>query len=136
MSQYGDLLSAFPELIQEIEIFTMTPLAGGGYHNRITLYKKEGAFIRGGRSSAAIQGEARITNEAGILICFVLIPADRIKQGVYFEDEGEIFLINDDQIFSKEAGFAVYGCQLVQGSTDTQVEYEEIEERVIMDYLI
>lgn len=136
MSYYGDLLSAFPEIIKSYSIFTMEPLAGGGYHNRTFLYKRKGAFIKGARSQAAIHGEARVTNEAGLFFCYALKEADIVPQGVYFEEDGQIFLINDDQIFSREAGFAVYGCQLVQGSTDTQVENMETETRTIMDYPI
>ena len=134
MSYYGDLLSAFPEMLKSYQIFTMTPRTGGGYRNRTNLYKKTGAFIRASRSQATIQGEARVTNEAGVFICYELKPDQRIPQGVYFEEDGEIFIINDDQTFSREGGFAAYGCQLVQGVTDQQVENREVESRTIGDY--
>ena len=136
MSYYGDLLSAFPEMMKEYQIFTMTPRAGGGYTNRTNLYKKTGAFIKGAKSTAAIQGEARVTNEAGVFFCYEFIPSERTPQGVYFEEDGEIFIIKDDQIFSKEAGFAAYGCQVVQGSTDTQTENLKVESRTIEDFPI
>ena len=134
MSYYGDLLSAFPELLKEYQIFTMEPIAGGGYRNRTNLYKKTGGFIKGAKSQAGIQGEARVTNEAGVFYCYELKPTERVPQGVYFEENGQIFLIQDDQLFAKEAGFAAYGCQIVQGLTDTQVENREVETRTIEDY--
>lgn len=136
MSYYGDLLSAFPELLKEYQLFTMEPLAGGGYRNRTNLFIKTGAFVKGAKSSAGIQGEARVTNEAGVFYCYELIPTERTQQGVYFEEENQIFIISDDQVFSKEAGFAAYSCQLVQGSTDRQVENLEVEQRTITDYPI
>lgn len=136
MSTYGDMLSAFPELLREYQIFTMSPRAGGGYQPRVPLYKKVGAFVLGARSQASIQGEARITNEAGVFYCYELKESERTPQGVYFEDEGKIFVIIDDQLFAKEGGFAAYSCQLVQGSTDTQVENMNVETRTISDYPI
>ena len=134
MSYYGDLLSAFPELLKEYQIFTMEPLAGGGYRNRTNLFKKRGAFIKGAKSSTGIQGEARVTNEAGVFYCYELKASQRTPQGVYFEEDNQIFIINDDQVFTREAGFAAYGCQIVQGPTDRQVENLEVEQRTITDY--
>lgn len=134
MSYYGDLLSAFPELLKEYQIFTMEPLAGGGYRNRTNLFKKRGAFIKGAKSSTGIQGEARVTNEAGVFYCYELKASQRTSQGVYFEEDNQIFIINDDQVFAREAGFAAYGCQIVQGPTDRQVENLEVEQRTITDY--
>ena len=134
MSYYGDLLSAVPELLKEYQIFTMEPLAGGGYRNRTNLYRKTGAFIRHARSVMGIHGEARVLNEAGVFYCYELKLSERTSQGVYFEDDGQIFIIQDDQTFSREAGFAAYGCQVVQGLTDTQVENRNVETRVITDY--
>jgi hypothetical protein len=136
MSTYGDLLSAFPELLQEFQLFTMEPKIGGGYEERVKLMKKTGAFVRGAKSSAAISGEARVTNEAGVFYCYELKPSERAGQGIYFEDEGQIFIISDDQTFAREGGFAAYGCQVVQGSTDRQIENPNIEARTIGDYPI
>lgn len=82
----------------------------------------------------AIQGEARVTNEAGVFYCVELKPNECTPQGVYFEYSGQIFLIKDDQIYSREGGFAAYSCQLVQGITDKQVENLNVESRVITDY--
>ena len=136
MSTYGELLSAFPELLKEYQIFTMEPRAGGGYTNRRNLFKRTGAFVKGARSKAAISGEARVTNEAGVFYCREFKASDCTPQGVYFEENNQIFVISDDQIFSSEAGFAAYECQLVQGSTDTQVENLNVESRTIEDYPI
>lgn len=136
MSIYGDMLSVFPELMQKHQIFTMTPLAGGGYKDRVNLYKKRGAFIKGARSKMTVQGEARVENEAGVFFCKEFKPAERTPQGVYFEYEGQIFVIADDQTYAREGGFAAYGCQLVQGSTDQQTENLNVESRTITDYTL
>ena len=136
MSYYGDVLSAFPELLKEYQIFSLNPLAGGGYDNRTPLFKKTGAFIKGAKSQMKIQGEARATNEVGVFYCYEFIPEEMIKQGIYFEDKNQIFVFIDDQVFDEEAGFGAYGCQLVQGNTDKQFENMEVEARTIMDYPI
>ena len=136
MSIYGDLLSAFPELIKQYQIFTMTPKAGGGYTDRSNLFKKRGAFIKGAKSRMSIFGEARVPNEAGIFICFERNAAETMKHGMYFEDDDQIFVITDDQVYKREAGFGAYGCQLVQGVTDRQVENMEVEQSTISDYPI
>ena len=136
MAVYGDMLAAFPELLQDFQLFTMKPLTGGGYAPRVPLTTRVGAFIKGSRSPMKIQGEVRVTNEAGVFYCYELVPDDLLGQGVYFEVNGEIFVINDDQTYSREAGFAVYGCQVAQGNTDTQVENLNVATRTIMDYPI
>ena len=135
MAIYGDMLAAFPELLQDFQLFTMKPLAGGGYTGRTNLTTRVGAFIKGSRSPMKIQGEARVTNEAGVFYCYELVPEDLLGQGIYFEFNNEIFVINDDQTFAREAGFAVYGCQVVQGVTDKQVENLNVESRTISDYI-
>ena len=136
MSIYGDLLSAFPELIKQHQIFTMTPKAGGGYTNRTNLFKKRGAFIKGAKSRMGVYGEARIPNEAGVLFCYETKESERLSHGMYFEEDNQIFVIVDDQVYAREAGFGAYGCQLVQGVTDRQVENMNVEHSTIEDYPI
>jgi len=134
MAIYGDLLSAFPELLKPFQIFTMDPIAGGGYTNRTALFKKTGAFIKGSRSPMGIQGESRVPNEAGVFYCFAIKASERISHGMYFEEEDQIFVIADDQVYEQEGGFAAYGCQLVAGVTDRQVENLNVEKTTISDY--
>lgn len=136
MSVYGDILSAFPELIQEFQLFTMRPVAGSSYRNRVNLFKRRGAFIRGARSRMAVAGEMRVTNEQGTFYCYDNIPEEPLGQGLYFEDGGQIFLLIDDQTFAREAGFAAFTCQIVNGNTDQQVENLNVEKRTISDYPI
>jgi hypothetical protein len=136
MSVYGDLLAAFPELIQEHQFFTMTPRTGGGYYNKTNLYKKEGAFIRARKSKSAVQGEARVINETGVFYCYENSPYELVRQGDYFEVDGEVLTIVDSQVYNKEGGFGVYTCQLVQGGTYTQTEDLKVETRTIGDYPI
>ena len=136
MSVYGDILSAFPELIQEYQIFTMRPVAGSSYRTRVPLLKRRGAFIRGARSRMSIAGEMRVTNEQGTFYCYDNIPDEPLGQGLYFEDNRQIFLLIDDQTFAKEAGFAAFTCQIVKGNTDQQVENLNVEKRTITDYPI
>lgn len=136
MSVYGDMLALFPELLQEYQIFSMEPKVGGGYLNRRPLYKRTGAFIKGARSRMAVAGEARVTNEQGVFYCYISVPDDDLRQGVYFQEGSQIFVIIDDQTFAKEAGFGAYTCQLVQGITDQQVENQNVTSRTIADYPI
>ena len=136
MSVYGDILSAFPELLQEFQLFTMRPVAGSSYRNRVPVLIRTGAFIRGSKSRMSIGGEMRLTNEQGTFYCYDNIPDEPIEQGLYFEDGNQIFLLIDDQTFAKEAGFAAFTCQLVKGNTDQQVENLNVEKRTITDYPI
>lgn len=136
MSYYGDLLAAFPELIKKYQLFTMEPQVGGGYKNRVNLFIKKAAFIKGSRSQIGIHGESRVLNEAGVFYCFELKKTEFVPQGVYFEYENEIFIIKDDMRFAEEAGFGAYGCQLVQGLTDRQSENMNVETRIVEDYPI
>ena len=136
MSTYGDMLSAFPEVIKEYQFFSMKPKTGGGYLNRVNLNVKTGAFIRGAKSYMSIQGEGRAANETGVFYCYENKTSELVRQGTYFEDEGQLFVITDDQTFAKEAGFGAYSCQLVQGPTDEQVENLNVEQRVITDFVL
>jgi len=137
MSVYGDLLAAFPELIKTYQFFTMAPnVRNSGYAEKRNVLKRKGVFIRSEKSAMNIFKDIRVTNEAGIFYCFEFLPQDRIKQGLFFEDEDQIFLIKDDQSFRVEAGYSAYTCQLVQGNTDRQVENAKIEDRVVLDFPI
>jgi hypothetical protein len=134
MATYGEMLSMFPELILEYKIFSMKPKIGGGYEKRVPIRNIRGAFIREGQSKMKIQGEARVANEAGVFYCFDSIPAGILEQGSYFEDDGQIMLIMNDQTFAREGGFSAYGVQLVAGLTDKQVENKQVTENIIADY--
>jgi len=134
MSIYGDVLAMFPELIQVYTMFSMRPKVGGGYEPRVPLFNINGVFIREGQSKMKIQGESRVTNEAGKFYCFEFIPQGQVEQGTYFEDSGEIMQIVDDATFAREGGFGAYGVQLVQGLTDKQVENKQVSKNVVADY--
>ena len=135
MAIYGDVLAAFPELLREYQIFTMDPITGAaGYANRKPLCKRTGTFVKGAKSQMKIQGEARVTNETGVFYCYEFNPIELVAQGTYFEEDGQIFVFKDDQVFAKEAGFGAYGCQLVQGNTDKQVENTNVTARTVSDY--
>ena len=136
MSTYGDILAVFPELLQEYDIFTMVPRVGGGYEHRKSLCKREGFFIKSTRTRMQITGESRVSSKAGVFYCLEPVPADLVRQGTYFEEDNQIFVFSDEEVFAKEAGFGAYGCQLVEGNTDQQVENKTIEKRTIMDYPI
>lgn len=133
---YGDMLAAFPELMNQIAIFSMKPKVGGGYEPRVHLFYVRGAFIRGMKNREKIQGENRVANQSGMLICFDHIPQGAVQQGCYFEDAGEVFQAVDDQQYAREGGFSVYSGQLVQGLTDQQHENPATENIVISDYTV
>jgi hypothetical protein len=134
MSVYGDLLAYFPELIKIHQIFSMKPKVGGGYEERVPIRKIRAAFIREGQSKMKMQGEARVANEAGVLYCFDHVDRGILDQGTYFEDDGQIMLIMNDQTFAREGGFSAYGVQLVAGLTDKQVENKQVTTNIIGDY--
>ena len=134
MSAYGDMLNAFPELLQEYDVFSMRPRHGAGYGPRKTEFHITGYLGRFNTNKEKIQGENRVENKGASFFCFDVISSSLLDQGLYVEDSKEIFqLINVDN-YAREAGFTVYKCQLVSGNTDKQYSNDTVVGIVVNDY--
>jgi hypothetical protein len=134
MGVYGSQLDAFPELMEQYEVFSMSPLAEGGWSPR----KKEAvirAYISMTRPSRMgfEDGNAE-TNHAGTMWVDHEDGSRHIRQGLYVEYEGEAYKIIDDNPYIKEGGFCEYRLQVVKGTDGTQVPVPSVERRIVDDY--
>ena len=134
MAIYGDMLALFPELFQEIEVFSMSPKYGAGYGPRKRELICFGYLSRFNANKEKIQGENRTENKSGTLYTFDPLPSGAINQGWYIEDSGELFQIVNDENYAKEAGMSAYRCQIVTGSTGEQIENKKVTETAINDF--
>ena len=119
---YGDMLASFPELLEDFEIFQMRPNYGAGYGERFNERKVTGylSWIKGGKYGVA--GDARVENQN--LTFWVEDGTDSkgiIRQGDFIEVDGDLYIFNHDDGFSREGGFIVYTLQVVPAHTDKQL---------------
>jgi hypothetical protein len=132
---YGDMLAAFPELLQEYRIFSMTALVGGGFGERT--YKEgtmTGYFARDMGGAAESKDTNFVPGQKVRFFCFDEIPKGSIDQGMYVEDEGEIYKFNLDDSFVREGGFIRYLMTIVAGPTDQQLPNTQVEANILNGY--
>jgi hypothetical protein len=126
MAVYGDMLAAFPELMEELAVFKMDPNVGaGGYSRRHDERKFTGYFswIKGGKME--VEGDLRTENQNGTLWERSGVDGKGVvRQGDYFERDNFLFVVNHDDGYSREGGFNVYSLQLVPAFSDKQLPYE------------
>lgn len=134
MSAYGDVLSAFPELLLEFLVFVMSPLAGGGFGPRIPFKKVTGYLTRDIGGLADKPDNSFVEGQQARFFVFDAIPSGGIDQGMYVEDDGDLFKFIKTDSFVREGGFTVYRLQLVSGETDRQVTNTAVEDMIINAY--
>ena len=119
---YGDILSAFPELIQEYRLFRMTARAGGGWNPRTGEVTVDGIFRRVPGGAMGIEGENRETNGVGSLYLFADDATSLPSQGIYMEVGGVLYILKKDNGYADEAGYVKFIANLVAGPTDMQTK--------------
>jgi hypothetical protein len=128
MAVYGDMLAAFPELLEDLVVFKMEPNVGaGGYGPRHSERTFTGYFswIKGGRMD--IEGDLRTENQNGTL--WARDDGEGkgvIEQGDYFERDGCLFVVDHDDGYSREGGFQLCTLQLVPAFTGKQKQDEGV----------
>lgn len=129
MSAYDDILSAFPELIEEYTVFDMKAKIGG-YESRTNERKVDGIFrkVPGGR--LGIEADNRQKNAIGSFYTFEEEGAT-IGQGAYIDMPDGIYLMTKDNGYIAEAGYVKYLVGIVPGPTDEQVENPVVQEKFI-----
>ena len=120
---YGDILSAFPELIKSYTVFNMKARAGGkGYGPRTNIRPVDGIFRRVPGGKLGIQADNRQSNAVASFWCFEE-ESSKIGQSAYLYMGGEgIYLMTKDNGYIAEAGYVKYLVAIVPGPTDLQVE--------------
>lgn len=118
---HGDMLAYWPELLLDYTIWRMKPELGAGYKAREVYKVIEGAyFSRNKGGDQTVISELKTENQKAAFWSPDEIPRGDIVQGLYLEDDGELYTFINDNAYVREGGFVRYRVQLVVGSTDKQ----------------
>ena len=120
MPVYGDILSAFPELIQDYTVFDMKAKVGG-YGPRTNPRTVSGIFRKVPGGKLGIEADNRQPNSVASFWCFE-DEAVKVGQAAYMELPDGLYLMTKDNGYVVEAGYAKYTASIVPGPTDQQVE--------------
>jgi hypothetical protein len=133
---YGEFLAAFPELMADYAVFKMKPNLGGGYGKRYDKRTVTGYWSWRKHTKMGIEGDLRTKNDQATFWARddFLTGKRLIEQGDFVEVDGKIFLVVDDDSFSREGGFTRCTAQLVSGLDGRQVTNGQVGENVRMDY--
>jgi hypothetical protein len=136
MAVYGSMLSAFPELMRNYEVFKMEARIGAGYGERHSKRTVRGYMSwRKAREAGVIDGAAT-KNDRGTFWeqCDFLTGESRIEQFDMVEIKGNIYRFVEGDDFSHEGNFARWTVQFVAGNTDRQVTNPKVDEVIRNDY--
>jgi len=136
---YGDMLSAFPELIKTYEVFKMAPHINGGYGERTDKRKVEGYWSNrkaNKQGMMGIEGDLRVPDhQATFWVCSTFQGKEVVvEQNDWVEVRGKMFRVVGDSDFSHEGGFYKLLMKRVQGPTDMQVSNMKVDQAVRGDY--
>ena len=114
----------------------MKPRAGGGFEGRYGLRKVDGYWSWRKQSKMDEEGGLRTLNyQATFWVrSFYLGKRVLVGQNDYVEVDGKIFVVIDDQNFSKEGGFSKCLMQRLEGPTDKQVTNRRVDGAIAADY--
>ena len=130
------MLLVFPEYIKTYEVFKMEPRMNAGYSERYALRKVEGYWSWRKQSKMDEEGGLRALNyQATFWVrSFYLGKRVLVEQNDYVEIDGKIFIVIDDQDFSREGGFSKCLMQELEGPTDRQVTNRRVDGAIAADY--
>jgi len=131
-----NMLAAFPELIKTYEVFKMKPNVGGGYGGRYDKRKVSGYWSWRKQSKMDEEGGLRTPNHQATfwVQSYFLGKKILIEQNDYVEVDNKIFVVIDDQNFTKEGGFYKCLMQRLAGPTDQQVTNRRVDGAIAADY--
>ena len=132
----GDMLAAFPELLDDYEIFKMEPRIGGGYGERHSKRTVTGYWSWRKHAGMAIEGDLSVINDRATFWVQddFLTGECLIEQGDFCEVKGKVFKVIDEDNFSREGGFARCLMQRVASLDGRQVSNTAVDENVRSDY--
>lgn len=114
---YGEQLAFFPELMQSYDILIFDKATPGGLKNRRVAFSVDQAYLsrnKGGKEG--IITNLRTENqESSFYLMNDDLPRGKIIQGMYVEDDGELYTFVKDNGFTREGNFHMYSLQLVTG---------------------
>jgi len=117
---YGDILSAFSELVDEYTVFRMSAQAGAGYNSRTGHIKLYGIFRKVPGAKMSIMGDNRTPNGAGSLYAYAEEAVGVPSQGMYMEVDNVLYILTKDNNYSQEGGYVRFIANIVPGPTDKQ----------------
>lgn len=123
---YGDMMSFFPELIEQYDVFYMRPSVGAGYGNRVLYKTVDGYLARDRGGDIAGITDLMTENQKASFFAYATIPTGDIEQGLFVEDSGQIFRFTFNNTYANEGGCSEYRLQLVSGNTDKQVSHDYV----------
>jgi hypothetical protein len=123
---YGAQLAYFPELFDDYEIFKMVPNIGAGFGARQILLTVYGYFSRNKGGEEGVVTDLRTENQKASFWCEDEIPRSIIRQGVYIEDDGEVYQFVVDNAYVREGGFVRHGLQLITGNNNKQTPHAKV----------
>jgi hypothetical protein len=136
MAVYGNMLSAFSELMTDCEVFKMNPHIGAGYGERYDKKTITGYMSWRKAREADVVGDATTKNDRGTFWeqCDFVTGESRIEQFDLTEIKGQLYRFVEGDDFSREGGFARWTVQYVAGNTDRQTTNTKVDEAVRSDY--
>lgn len=123
---FGDQLAFFPELMLDYDIFSMPANIGAGYGARKTLFTISGYVTRNKGGQESVVTNLRTENQKATFYCEDEIPRSAIRQGLYIEDDKELYQFVLDNSYVREGGFIRHGLQLVTGNNTKQAPHAKV----------
>jgi hypothetical protein len=136
MGVYGDQLAAFPELMEDHTVFKMSARIGGGYGGRYDIRAIAGYWSWRKSGKMGIEGDLRTQNHQAVLWAQddALSGRPLISQNDYVEKDGDVYLVIEDDEFTREGGFTKCLMQKVAGPGDRQMTNTKVDEAIRKDY--
>lgn len=130
---YGDILSAFNELMDEYTVFNMQGKPGGGFTERTNERLVSGIlrFVPGGKFG--IETGLRTKNQVASFWAYE-DEEHVIGQTAYLEHGNDLFLLTKDNGYKREGGFVKYIAAIVPGVTDKQVPNPSVVGKALDGY--
>jgi hypothetical protein len=119
---YGDMLSAFPELLKDYEVFSMPPRIGAGYGQRYNKRIVTGYLSWQPIKEREVTGGLLANNQQAVFYeqHDFFTNKSQIEQGDFVEVKGEIYVFTGSNRRGEEGGFSKWVIRLVTGPTDQQ----------------
>ena len=132
----GSMLLAFPELMQDYEVFKMEPRTIGGYGKRYDKRKVTGYWSWRRSGKTEIEGGLQVPEHQATFWVQDDFMSGKplIARGDFVEVNMEIFRVVQNDDFSREGGFSKCLMQALAGTTDQQKTNKKVDEAILNDY--
>jgi len=136
VSVYGEMIQAFPELLEDFVVFKMQPRTGSGYGERYAQRVVRGYWSWRKQSKMGIEGDLQVPNHQATFWVQddLLTQKCVIGQGDFVEMDGKIYRVVDEFKFSLEGGFSKHLMQVLAGPTDRQISNTKVSGVIKNDY--